>query len=75
MVPVSSIDKDQDINAQYRSLEKAAVTISLENMMGFPFVREAVEAENLALHGVWVDIAKGELEVFDPKIGTFVPTK
>lgn len=70
-----TINKDQDIKQQYRDLEKTAVTISLDNLMGFPFVREAVENENLALHGVWVDIAQGDLEFYDPNAGKFVSTK
>ena len=44
---------------------------SLENLMTFPFVREAVENEELSLHGLWHEIGKGSIEVFDPKLGRF----
>ncbi len=47
------------------ALEKQAVLSSLENLMTFPFVREAVEAGRLEIHGVWKDIRDGGLEVFD----------
>jgi carbonic anhydrase len=47
------------------ALEKAAVVISLNNLMTFPFVRAAVEDDMLTLHGAWNDIAGGGLEVFD----------
>ena len=38
-----------------------------------PFVREAVEADELTLHGLWTDIGAGGLEQYDPASGTFVP--
>jgi carbonic anhydrase len=56
-----------------RALEKQAVVISLENLMTFPFVTEAVEAEEMTIHGLWNDIAEGSLEQFDPASGEFAP--
>ncbi len=47
---------------QIRALEKQAVVISLENMSGFPFVRDAIAAGRLSLHGLWFDIGEGTLE-------------
>ena len=41
--------------------------------MTFPFVREAVEAENLSLHGLWNDISAGGLDYFDPATKSFLP--
>jgi len=58
---------------QQSALERQAVLVSLENLMTFPFVRAAVEAEALTLHGVWHDIGAGALEVFDPQVGGFAP--
>lgn len=52
--------------SRIRALEREAVTVSLENLWGFPFVRAAVEAERLSLHGLWFDIGEGRLEVLDP---------
>jgi len=51
------------------ALEKEAVLVSLENLMTFPFVKDAVEAERLTLHGLWNDIATGTLEEFDIENG------
>lgn len=51
------------------ALEKEGVMVSLENLMTFPFVKEAVEAERLALHGLWTDIGEGTLESFDLEHG------
>jgi carbonic anhydrase len=56
-----------------RALEKEAVLISLENLMTFPFVRDAVASENMTLHGLWTDIGDGGLQHFDPEKDAFVP--
>ncbi len=58
--------------AQIRALEHQAVRISLENLMSFPFVRAAVEAEDMTIHGLWNDIATGGLQVFDGEKREFV---
>jgi carbonic anhydrase len=55
-----------------RALEKEAVLVSLENLMTFPFVRDAVQDDRLTLHGLWNDTGAGALEHFDPARG-FVP--
>lgn len=55
-----------------RAMEKQAVLISLENLMTFPFVREAVEGDWLTLHGLWTDTGSGGLEQFDAAAGGFV---
>ena len=67
---VSGIDEPQ---ARLAALEKRAVTTSLGNLMTFPFVREAVAAERLSLHGCWIDLAEGALHGYDPGTGGFTP--
>ena len=54
-----------------RALEKEAVLVSLENLMSFPFVADAVRAGELSLHGLWTDLAEGGLEVWHPEAGSF----
>ena len=61
------------LEEQLGALEKEAVLTSLENLMSFPFVKEAVESESLTLHGLWNNTGAGELEQFDPARGGFVP--
>lgn len=56
---------------QVAALEKQAVLISLENLMCFPFVRAAVEAGDMTLHGLWHDIGGGGLEQYIPGLGRF----
>ncbi len=60
-----------DDESRKRALEKASVVISLENLMTFPFVKEAVESEALTIHGLWNDIGEGSLEAYDPKTDAF----
>ncbi len=57
---------------QVTALEHEAVRISLRNLMTFPFVAEAVEAERLSLHGLHTDIKGGGLSMLDPETDTFV---
>ncbi|WP_028030186.1 carbonic anhydrase [Gemmobacter nectariphilus] len=58
---------------QLSALEKEAVLVSLENLMTFPFVRAAVESEELTLHGLWTSTGEGTLEQYDPERGGFHP--
>jgi carbonic anhydrase len=46
-------------------IEKAAVFRSLENLMTFPFVRTAVERNDMHLHGAYFGVAEGSLFVLD----------
>lgn len=52
-------------------LEHAGVGTSIENLMTFPFVRDAVDAGRLQLHGAWFAIALGELHWRDKNTGEF----
>ncbi len=54
------------------ALEYEAVRTSLRNLMTFPFVAEAVEAERLSLHGLHADIREGGLRMLDPETDSFV---
>jgi carbonic anhydrase len=58
--------------ARVAAMEREAIRISLANLMTFPFVREAVEADLLTLHGVWHDIGAGGLEYYDGEAGSFL---
>ncbi|WP_116134993.1 carbonic anhydrase [Tropicimonas sp. IMCC34043] len=66
---VSRLETEKE---QIRAMEKETVVIALENLWQFPFVREAVEAERLSLHGIWFDIGAGKLEHYLPDLGGFI---
>lgn len=53
--------KDLPDEEQIGALEREAVMVSIENLLTFPFVRAAVEARELSLHGLVHDIREGTL--------------
>lgn len=55
-----------------RQLEHEAVRTSLANLMSYHYVRQAVAADELALHGLWHDIAGGALNTLDPDSMEFI---
>lgn len=55
-----------------RALEQEGVLTSLRNLMSFPFVSRAVREGELTLHGGWLDIATGDLKVYDRDEDAFV---
>lgn len=61
-----------------QALEHLAIKQSLLNLATFPFVAAAIRRGELALHGAWFSIGKGELRWLDDESGTFdlvrVPT-
>ena len=62
-----------DDGERVSQLERESVVVSLENLMTFPFVEEAVKSDELSLHGLWNDISSGDLLCFDGKTGQFSP--
>lgn len=68
-------ERVKDLPAEHRieALERESVVISLENLMTFPFVKSALEAGDMTLHGLWTDIGEGGLEQYDPVSGKFIP--
>jgi carbonic anhydrase len=63
---------DEGEEGYLRKLEFASVELSLRNLMTFPFVRKAVEAGELTLHGAYFGVASGRLLVRNEK-GAFEP--
>lgn len=55
-----------------RRTEQRSVVLQLERLMGYPMVRERVEAGRLLLHGWHYVIEDGEVHVFDLRSGRFV---
>lgn len=53
--------KDLPADQQIAALERQAALISIENLMTFPFVREAVESGQMTLHALVHDISEGTL--------------
>jgi carbonic anhydrase len=60
-----------DGDALLEASERHSVRLSLDNLITFPFVREAMAAGKLSLHGWYLNIFEGELDVWNPDTGTF----
>lgn len=66
--------RDPNDSANYqRRLEFASVSLSLKNLMTFPYVKERVDAGLLHLHGAYFGVANGKLLVRNPETGIFDP--
>nr|CRH06458.1 Carbonic anhydrase [Candidatus Magnetococcus massalia] len=63
----------QTEKGNYRPLEERMVTLSLENLRTFPFIREREAAGKLAVHGWYFHIAEGRLFAWNPEEGIFKP--
>lgn len=60
--------------AQLKACEQRAVLVSLQNLLGFDFVRERVESGKISLHGWYFDLTAGELLSYNPASDQFENT-
>ena len=67
------LDKSKPEDQQIADLEKTSIMVSMENLMSFPFIRDAVAENRLTLHALWHDIGPGQLYEFDTEKGEFTP--
>lgn len=58
---------------QARACEQAAILVSLENLMTYPWIAERVTTGAMHLHGWYFDIAEGELLSYHPARNGFEP--
>ena len=56
---------------QARACEQAAILVSLDNLLSYPWIRERVDQNTLALHGWHFDIDTGELLAYSAESATF----
>lgn len=62
---------DKDLPLRQHACEKAAVLVSLENLLTFPWVFERVMRGEMYLHGWYFDLERGELLSYLPETGSF----
>jgi carbonic anhydrase len=58
---------------QTRACEQAAILLSLENLLTFPWITQRVDNGTLFLHGWYFDLAQGELLGYDAEKKSMVP--
>ncbi|AGW15191.1 carbonic anhydrase [Megalodesulfovibrio gigas] len=64
---------DKPTDLQQQACEQAAILVSLENLLTFPWVKQRVEAGTLFLHGWYFDLRTGDLMSYLPESGAFEP--
>ena len=68
----NNITKEGSDEIQIKALEKESIKISINNLIDFPFIKKSLEEEKLVIHGLWHDIATGELEMLNPSNSKFI---
>jgi len=48
-----------------KKLEKLNIINSINNLLKFPFIKKAIDLQNLYIHGLWINIETGELEMLN----------
>lgn len=62
---------DAAAEVQLCACEEAAILVSLENLLTFPWIKQRVQQGSLVLHGWCFDIENGSLVAYDPYNGRF----
>jgi carbonic anhydrase len=66
---------EKSIEIQSRACEQAAILLSLENLLTFPWIAQRVKKGTLFLHGWYFDLSQGELLGYDATTETLIPLK
>ena len=62
---------EQPAEVQEYACEKAAIMLSLENLLTFPWIKQRVEDGQLELHGWYFNLQTGTLSGISPHSGSF----
>ncbi len=66
---------DKDFKLQQRAVEQAAILLSIENLLTFPWIDQRVADGIISLHGWYFDLNTGELFEYKPLKGLFQKLK
>jgi carbonic anhydrase len=66
---------EKSIEVQSRACEQAAILLSLENLLTFPWIAQRVKKGTLFLHGWYFDLSQGELLGYDATTETLIQLK
>ena len=61
-----ALGKEASKEQLLRLTEKLSVISQIENLLTYPYVKEAVERDEIHIHGWMYDIATGEIDYYDP---------
>lgn len=68
---VNRLLPDMPENVRRRAMEQALILTSLNNLMTFPWIREAVDSGRTTLHGWYFDMVNGQMLAYDFTSGQF----
>lgn len=69
---INEFIKDENDNMRACAAEQASLILSLENLLGYPFVLDAVREDRLKVFGWYFDIESGDLLEYNQKDDVFV---
>lgn len=71
---INEENSQEDLTQRMRLSEEAAVLLSIENLLSYPWIEEAVKAQTLSLHALYYDMREGTLNVWNSEMENFEPT-
>jgi len=71
LMPAYKKLSNEDGKIMVDELEKISILTSLENISDYPFLKKGLDTNDINLYGVWNNIGKGVLEVYNPKTKIF----
>ena len=67
----NKIQKDISEQNQINQLEQESIKVSINNLFSFPFIKKAIDENNLSIHGLIHDIGSGNLQFLNPVTDNF----
>jgi len=65
-------DKNQLDKEHIEDFAKESIKFSINNLTYFPFIKSALDKNELILHGLWYDIGSGKMETLEPSSMNFI---
>jgi carbonic anhydrase len=62
----NKIHKDLPNQKQINQLEQESIKVSINNLLSFPFIKKAINENNLSIHGLIHEIGSGNLMFLNP---------
>ena len=67
----NKIQKNVSEQKQINLLEQESIKVSINNLFSFPFIKKAIDENNLSIHGLIHDIGSGNLKLLNPITDNF----
>ncbi len=70
---ILSQGENADHEALLRMTEKFSIITQIDNLLSYPYVKEAVNSGDLYIHGWYYDIEQGSIDYYDTETYSFKP--